>query len=140
MLTFKESQVDAVRVYRDALVADGWAVISTYANEPVNSASTAEKDGWVIMLLARDNSDTKPGSHVISASVWGPDRAAVASPLGADGELEPYSQNSLEYGLRYCEYCDSSNVPTKKIAFESRVCADCEPEQSRVQMYPGWCS
>lgn len=131
-------RVEDAAAFRDAAVADGWTIRPTYDHEPQHSAASLDRDGWHMSVLTRTDSDFPVGPNSVgSVSLWGPDRAHVETP-------DVYSMEALEKGLRECGYCDRKDVDTFQVAFASRVCAECLPEQKRIQEWTSgtssWCS
>ena len=131
-------RVEDAAAFRDAAVADGWAIKPTYRHEAQHSAATLERDGWHMSVLTRTDSEFTFGpSSMGSVSLWGPDKLHVETPVA-------YSMEALEKGLRDCGYCDREGVDTFQVAFASRVCAECLPEQKKIQEWTSatssWCS
>lgn len=131
--------IEQAIAFRDAAVDDGWTIKPTYDDhEPQDSAATLERDGWHMLVLTRTDPKFLVGSKPeASLSLWGPDKMHVETPA-------EYSMEALERGLRDCGYCDRKDVDTFHVAFASRVCAVCLPEQKRTQEWvsatSSWCS
>lgn len=131
-------RVEDAAAFRDAAVADGWKIKPTYGHEPQHSAATLERDGWHMSVLTRTDSKFLVGpSSVGSVSLWGPDKMHVKTP-------DAYSMEALKKGLRNCDHCERKNVDTFQVAFAGRCCAECLPEQKKIQEWvsaaSSWCS
>lgn len=142
MIDNKQSY-DRVVEFRRALLADGWTVEATYKSEPVESASTCKKDGFVISLLSRDWLETKQHypwyknaqpkrRYECSINIWGPDSLAIEPP-------ETYDFAFIRRGLRTCNNCKREDVDTYRYSFAGRCCVDCLAEMQRIHEFPGWC-
>lgn len=128
-----------VAAYRDAMVADGWSIEPTYRHEPVESAARLVREGFVCQILTRDKgaSETREPRdrglkrYEASLSMWGPDRLALRPPY-------PYSFAACEARTRTCHDCGKSDVPTERVGFAGRVCADSLPAARKRVETPGW--
>lgn len=128
--------IAAVRAWRDAALADGWASTPAYANEDEASACKLLRDGWYASVLTREARpggawDSRHWKYWTHVSVWGPDRLCVVPP-------DPYSFDALVAGLRTCGACGKTDVDTQRVGFAGRCCVACLPEQRRLHEYPGW--
>lgn len=131
--TNKAEHLEGVRQWRDAAVADGWAIEPTYGDhESVDRAARLSREGFTCQILTRDNSD-KGGKWKAEAdiNVWGPDGLAVKVPAF-------YSWEALTAALSRCSACKATNVKTTRVGFAGRVCEACLPEQRRRVETPGW--
>ena len=130
--------IESVRRFRDAAVADGWSIQPTYVstpgnvNEPQEQAASLEKDGFRMQVLARPSGcfpHLKKDSSVIS--IWGPDGLAIVPP-------EIYDFPEIKRGLEHCNNCGKNRVKTQRYSFAGRCCAECRPEMARAHEYSGW--
>lgn len=55
--TNDQQWLEYVRAYRDAAVADGWSIEATYKEETFDRAARLRKDGFLMSILTRDNSE-----------------------------------------------------------------------------------
>jgi hypothetical protein len=123
--------IDGVRAWVAAAVADGWAITPTYGDhEPVERAARLTRDGFVVQALMRDDLPPVVGAAI---HVWGPDSLTILVP-------QAYSYDSLVAGLRVCSKCRARDVDTQRVGFAGRVCAACLPAARKVAEYPGWTS
>jgi hypothetical protein len=132
--TRRKEQVEQAVAWREAAVADGWAIEPTYpGSEGTDRAAKLKRDGWVAMILTRTpvEGDRWRDHYEGAVHVWGPDRMAVV-PGAA------YSWDRLRAGLRHCAYCNADDVDTQCVGFAGRTCSKCLPEQRRQQEFPGW--
>lgn len=116
--------------WRDAAVADGWSSAATYpSSEDELRAFSLFRDSFHVQGLARPETKYTVGSGSISC--WGPDRLTI--PAG-----ETYDWPALQAAVRTCTHCHKSDVPTHRVGFAGRVCAECLPEQRCAIETPGW--
>jgi len=133
---FTNDRADLERViqFRDAAVADGWVMTPTYDFESVDRASHLHKDGFVISILSRDNSEAERNyKYEAQVSIWGPDGMAIKPP-------QTYDWPTIQAGLRTCNKCGATDVNTERYSFAGRCCAACLPEMRRQHERPGWTS
>ena len=131
-LTNSDDQLQAVREFRDAAVADGWRIDPTYANESVDRAARLTRDGYVMQVLTRDNREHKYRyTYDASVHIWGPDGLTIRTP-------EFYSFPEIEARAQTCSACGKTGVETTRYSFAGRCCLDCLPEMRRKHEYPGW--
>jgi hypothetical protein len=134
-------RIEQVRAWRDAAIADGWTAQPTYPHtEPVESAATLQRDGWLAMIFTRDRGPKEAReprtrgyarfeAHV---SVWAPDSMAIHEVP------KVYSWDALQAGQRTCGYCQATDVDTSHVGFAGRCCAVCLPTVRPQVEYPGW--
>lgn len=128
------SHLDSVVAYRDAAVADGWSIRGTYEpSESVERAARLQRDGFVMQVLTRDNSERAHGKKFeASVHIWGPDGLAVTPP-------PLYDFAEIAARTRVCSACKKRDVDTERYSFAGRCCAECLPEMRRRHERPGWC-
>lgn len=130
--TNDKAQLSAVVAWREAAIADGWTAEPTYPNhEPVSSASSLKREGYLASILTREK-DTGKWKFQCKVNVWGPDRLAIKVPVVYDWALISTSQ-------RRCNYCNANDIETHQVGFTGRACSACLPEQRKRQEFPGWC-
>lgn len=113
----------SVEQFRDAAVADGWSIAPTYpSHEPAEQAATLNRDGFIMMVLARPKSGGNTGNWTCSASVhiWGPDGMAIPPP-------PLYDWAKISAGVTTCGYCGAHPVKTERVGFAGRACPTCRP-------------
>lgn len=127
------ADLEAVREWVKAAVADGWSIEPTYQTEPQESAATLDKNGFRAMVLMRDRGENHDRRYRYEAKVsaWGPDGLAINVPARYDFTL-------IEKAVRRCGQCGRENVDTQRVGFAGRVCAPCLPEARKKHEYPGW--
>lgn len=125
--------LEAVREWVAAAVADDWAIEPTYQTEPQESAATLDKNGFRAMVLMRDRGENHDRHYRYEAKVsaWGPDGLAISIPVKYDFAL-------VEKAVRRCGQCGKDDVDTQRVGFAGRVCAECLPEARKKHEYPGW--
>lgn len=128
--TTKLADLEVVRTWRDAAVADGWEE-TDMDNDPRRRRSKLTRDGFVAHTVTRDNSDKPGAKHEAKVSVWGPDSLAVSVPT-------IYSFDALVANTRRCSSCRKRDVETHRVGFAGRVCVECLPEQRKRVETPGW--
>ncbi|HUW08396.1 MAG TPA: hypothetical protein VM537_01645 [Anaerolineae bacterium] len=130
-------EIERVRRFVAAAVADGWEIAPTYQSEDVSRAARLTKDGFVMQTIMREDEDGRPhawsrkGTEA-SISIWGPDGLGVDVPLEYDGDL-------IRSWTRKCGECGATDVDTKRVAFANRVCNACLPAARKKYEKPGWC-
>lgn len=134
--TNKADEIERVRRFRDAAVADGWDIAPTYENhEPAESAAKLHKVGFTMMVLSRDRREKKDDSkwdYEAQVSLWGPDGLAIKAPAEYDWRL-------IQDGVHVCSNCGTSAEKTVQYSFAGRCCEACLPEMKKKHEYPGWC-
>lgn len=128
--TNDKSVYDAAVKFRDDAVDDGWEIKPTYKTEDVNSAASLSRDGFSMMVLARDKGAGK-WKYEAKVSIWGPDKLAIRAPA-------KYDYNKITSGLRKCTECGAEDVDCKRVGFAGRCCAPCLPKAKKKYEYPGW--
>ncbi len=126
------TQLERVRQYVAAAVADGWEIQPTYASESVDRAARLKRDGFVMQALTRTH---EPSQHrwLYEAKVhlWGPDGLALTPP-------EPYDFAEMLRRTRICSHCKAEDVETVRYGFAGRCCKPCLPEMRKRHEQPGW--
>ena len=107
-----------VHRWRDALTADGWAIQPTYSHEPIEHAWRAEKEGFVILGLARPIPGSRGEVHKPDICAWGPDGGAIDLP-------DEYDFSRIKAAMSKCGECGKEGVETKRYAFANRCCNEC---------------
>lgn len=130
--TNDDARLRAAEAYRDAAAADGWSIRPTYNSEDIKRASTLGREGFVMQVLTRDNSEKKGKWHEAQISIWGPDGLAIHPPT-------TYDFAKIKALTRHCNYCKADDVDTERVGFAGRCCAKCLPEQRARIEKPGWC-
>lgn len=132
--TNDESKIEAVRAFRDAAVADGWSIEATYGkHEPLERAAKLHRDGFVMRILTRDNTDRGyRKKYEAEVNIWGPDGMAITPP-------KEYSFAAISDGVLTCGECKKTGVKTQLVGFANRACSDCAPALRAVIEKPGWC-
>lgn len=122
-----------VRGWVAAAVADGWSIQPTYDTEPVESAATLRRDGYVAMVLMRDKSDagTRTYRYEAKVSAWGPDGLSIRPTL-------PYDWTTMTAALRTCNLCHAEDVETFRYSFAGRCCAACIPQARKEYESGNW--
>lgn len=116
--------------WRDAAVADGWAIEPTYAHEPQEQAFRLRRDGYVIQGLARP-AHPEWGMPAPSIYIWGPDGLAIEPPL-------VYDSAAILRGVETCSKCHAHPVETERVGFAGRYCAPCATIVRPQIERPGW--
>jgi hypothetical protein len=121
--------------WRDAAVADGWSIAPTYApTETIEQSATLEKDGFKAQILTRDNVNPRSSPNKIceyTIFAWGPDRLSVRITF-------PYDWERIKASLTTCPECKRAGIPTERVGFANRVCAECAPALRKRIETPGW--
>lgn len=126
------ARLRAAEAYRDAAVADGWSKRPTYESESIDRACTLNRDGFIMQVLTRDNSEKKrKWKHEAQISIWGPDGLAIPPPA-------EYDFAKIKALTRHCMYCKTDDVDTERVGFAGRCCAKCLPDQRKKIERPGW--
>lgn len=127
------ADLETVREWVAAAVADGWNIEPTYKTEPQESAATLSKNGFRAMALMRDRGEIHDRRYRYEAhvSAWGPDGLAISVPKRYDFAL-------IEKAVRRCGECGREDVDTQRVGFAGRVCAGCLPEARKKHEYSGW--
>ena len=125
---------DRIVGFYKAAVDDGWNHAPLYRKlEPESSAAKLNKDGYVMQIIMRDNTEKK-SAHTYEAQVaiWGPDNLAVRPP-------QTYSMDDITKGIRTCNNCGKTDVDTVRYSFAGRCCNECFPAMRERHEQPGWC-
>ncbi len=131
--TNDEQALREVLTWMAAAIADGWEATPTYPNqEPMDSACTLKREGFVAHVLARTK-DVGKWRFQAKVDVWAPDTLSIALP----GPV--YDWPAIRARLRHCNYCDADDVDTERVSFAGRCCAQCLPTQRQIRERPGWC-
>ena len=113
------TDINKVKAFRDAAVADGWSIRPTYeGNEPVEFAATLDRDGYTMQII------TRPQYAKASIYIWGPDGLAIKTPA-------EYSWSEIAHGVEKCNYCGAYSVKTERVGFAGRACAKCAPVEKK---------
>jgi len=129
--TNDHEKVVAARAFMDAAASDGWSIKPTYS-EPVECAASLERDGFSMLIIARENGGEK-FKYQAQVNIWGPDRLAIAAP-------KEYSWAKILGALSHCNVCDKDGVEIHRYSFAGRCCADCLPAMRAKHERPGWCN
>lgn len=120
------ARVEAVKAWREAVVADGWTKDLKYKD-------TYERDGFKVMFVQREEKpDRARYRYDAIVYAWGPDRLAINVGL-----TYPGMAGLLEL-TRVCGTCSKNNVDTFQVAFANRCCETCAPELRKQLERPGW--
>ncbi len=124
---------EQITAWIDAAVADGWEVTPIYGDhEGIATAAKLTRDGYVVNAFRRPpgfKGGAPRGEYNMSA--WCPDRISLTLP-------DVYSFDGVVAATRVCSCCKKPDVPTQRVAFANRVCADClAKERARLET-PGW--
>lgn len=125
----REASIDRATAWREDAMADGWSCEATYGHEPVESAFTMQREGFVAMGLARQETKTMLAGGKIN--LWGPDGLAIEPP-------ETYDWEAITSGLRTCANCGATDVDTQRYSFAGRCCAKCRPEMAKTHESGNW--
>ncbi len=90
--------MERLHKYRNDAISDGWAAKQTYSHEPIESHSTLRKDGFVMMIMSRSESEDFPDHGDVT--IWCPDGMQVDPP-------ETYSWDEITASTRKCLTCKS---------------------------------
>lgn len=128
---FQIAELERNRAWVADAVADGWSIEPTYSQEPVERAARLRRDGFSVQALMRDND--RPHGRTIETSihVWGPDGLAVRPGL-------KYNFDQLRAGLRTCNSCRATDVPTRRYSFAGRCCEACLPAMRAKHEQGNW--
>lgn len=132
MFTSRQSDLDAAHQYRVDAEADGWACEPLYAREDVTRAARLTRDGFVMHVIARDNSSRGyKEKFETGVNIWGPDGLAVKPPRpygGMDAVVDAASR---------CNNCGNTGG-YERYSFAGRCCLACLPEMRKKHEQPGW--
>lgn len=132
MLSNNQSDLDRVREYREAAIADGWECSPLYRTEDMDRASRLTRDGFVMHVITRDQRGT--GSKFgfdVSLAAWGLDGLSIKLP-------RPYpGMDAIVDASKRCHNCGGPGG-TERYSFAGRCCAACLPEMRKRHEYPGW--
>jgi hypothetical protein len=156
----RNADVAIVEKWRDAALADGWIMSSTYAHEDVNRACTLirhikpEPGIFKVHLITRpsvltgDIATWSLGEGSVHA--WGPDDMSIRVPLEYPGT------QYFADALTTCPHCHKgpnrlfftnvvgqgklfAPVATTRYSFAGRCCQECAPALREKHERPGWC-
>jgi hypothetical protein len=116
--------LNEIKAWREAAEQDGWEFEPTYQHESRDTHATAKREGWTIMVNARNERNASLG-------VWAPDGSGVVAPT-------IYSMDTLEAGRFRCDICEAEGVETHRVGFANRSCRPCLPAARRKWEFPGW--
>lgn len=133
MFSNKQSDLDAARRYRDDAIADGWRAEPLYApNEELERAAKLKRDGFVMHVISRDNTDGGYRMRFeVAVNVWGPDGLVVKPPRPYQG------MKAIVEASQRCSHCGNQGG-TERYSFAGRCCKDCLPEMRKLHEQPGW--
>ena len=135
-------ELEKVISFRDAAIADGWAIKPSYPSESMGRASRLEKEGFIIQVLSRDNTPESkfppnPNDRVgikweyeVDIHIWGPDGLIIREPSSYDWE-------EIKKGVITCNQCGKEGK-TFRFFFAGRACAECLPALKKKYEKPGW--
>lgn len=128
-----EADLESVRAFVAAAIADGWHQTQYYDNEPVEQSCKLARDGFKMSILSRVCDPKDSGYRFwLSVSVWGPDGLSIR--LRSD----VYESDAFESGLRRCCLCAAEDVKTVRYSFAGRCCEACLPGARKQFERPGW--
>lgn len=149
----RDASVIIAATWRDAAIADGWAMRPTYAGEEMHNACTLEREGYSAQILTRgnrlpkdeDDRDSRLGGGEVHC--WAPDTLQIKVPL-----VYPGWQYFLD-AVVTCPHChrgpnrwffgstegNIAPVVTKRYHFAGRACDECRPALRAATETPGWC-
>ena len=134
----KPEDVEAVRRFMAAAIADGWDHTPTYGeSEPESSACKLTRDGFVVSTISRDARADRWGHPLnceASVHAWGPSGLSI--------KLGSWDYPGFEWfvsGQRRCNLCKAEDVDTFRYSFAGRACAACLPKAKAEYEKPGWC-
>jgi hypothetical protein len=131
--TNSAEDLERVRQFRDAAVADGWAIAPTYGeHESVDRAAKLHKDGFTMMILTRSPASGPKWKYEAQVSLWGPDGMGILVP-------EQYDWSAIQDAIHLCGNCKKRVEKTHRYSFAGRCCEECLPEMRKKHEYPGWC-
>lgn len=133
--TNKKSEYEQLLAFKAAALADGWTCKPTYKLESMDRAATLSREGFLMSIVARDNTESLKSKHAydLTLAVWGPDGLAIRPPIA-------YDWQKIKEALRACNYCEAKDVDTFRVSFAGRCCAQCLPKQRAISEGPGWMS
>ena len=125
--------IERVRQWVAAAVADGWTIYPTYRTEPVESAARLSKDGFQAQVLMRDHGTegTHRWRYEAKVSLWGPDGLCLSVP-------QVYDWERLTSATRMCGECGAKDVDIQRVGFAGRCCATCLSKARAKYEYDGW--
>jgi len=113
------AQLEAVRKFRDAAIADGWQAKPTYPDhEDIGRASSLSRDGWTMSIMSRENIGKWKGKAEIT--IWAPDGLQIEPPA-------TYDWATIQDRLNVCLACKKRVQTTYRL-----------PALKKEHEYPGW--
>lgn len=125
----RKTLITKALAWRGAAIADGWESRPIYQHEDELTAFRLTRGGFVILGLARPETEHSVGSGELSG--WGPDGLHI--PVS-----ETYDWSALMRAAETCGYCDAHPTKTKRVGFAGRCCDACYPEMQKRIETPGW--
>ncbi len=125
------ANMERVKRFRDAAVADGWDIAPTYGeHESVDRAAKLHKGGFTMMVLTREK--VGKWNYEAQVSLWGPDGLGITPPV-------EYDWQAIQDGIHVCYNCRKHVEKTQRYSFAGRCCEECLPEMRKQHERPGWC-
>lgn len=128
--THDEADVEDVREWVRAAIADGWTQGAYFDSESIDQSCRLERDGFKVSVLTRTN---RPGVYPFEASInaWGPDGMVVQVP-------RPYDGDAIRRGVETCNLCGVFPIQPHRYSFAGRCCDGCLSGARRSYEKPGW--
>lgn len=101
----KYPRVETILAYKEAAIADGWAIDATDTNR-------LTKSNCSMYVVAFDDGEFE----IAVANIWGADGLAIARTS------DVYSWEDIVAGHYTCGVCNKTGVKTYKIGVAGRVC------------------